>query len=327
MAKFEIYFHGLVCFYAPEPRGGNPKAPKTMALFIRDKDHERALVTLDEVAHVPGFNTISMTVTGGTPGVIESSNDQFQRMVPHLGDDDISRGGTVVDPSLAIQLVFPPVIGELLVGMPYLNRGDYQLGQRNSVRDVADHDSPDLRSDADAHSGRKRFRSRSGEAGDAQEQLRGGRRVDDRRHLRQSLPPLLLHHENSHGRSGELRGGCTRGRPHRSRPQPAAHIFQWGSHRGGFCAQTTETGRRTGVSDLHRLWTSRISSRHRSGAGPTDWRRWLARGRVGGPPAAGGLRRPYADSMLEYELAVRTESQCAGSAQYRSQLSTIRKLP
>lgn len=136
MAKFEIYFHGLVCFYAPEPRGGNPRAPKTMALFIRDRDHERALVTLDGDTRFTAFETISMTVSGGATGVIESSDD-FQRMVPHLGEDDISKGGAFVDPSLAIQLVFPPVAGELLVGAPYLNRGDYQLGQRSSVRDVA----------------------------------------------------------------------------------------------------------------------------------------------------------------------------------------------
>lgn len=114
MAKFEICFHGLVCFYAPEPCGGDPKAPKTMALFIRDGHHKRGLVTLDGDTRFPDFNTGSMTVTGGTPGVIESSNDQFQRMVPHLGEDDIFRGGMFVDPSLAIRLVLPPVTGELV---------------------------------------------------------------------------------------------------------------------------------------------------------------------------------------------------------------------
>jgi len=137
MPDFEIYFHGLVCFFAPEARNGNRTAPKTMALFVRDNDHERMVLTADGERHFPGFNTISMTVTGGPQGVIDATDAGFQSDVPHLGDDTVSRAGTVVDPALAIQLAFPPIAGRLFAASRYESRGSYQLGHVNVRRDVA----------------------------------------------------------------------------------------------------------------------------------------------------------------------------------------------
>jgi hypothetical protein len=137
MPDFEIYFHGLICHFAPESRTGNASAPKTMALFVRDDEHERMVVDANDNTHFAGFNSISMTVTGGTTGVIDSTDAGFQRNVPHLGSDDISRSGALVDPTLAIALTYPPVAGRLAVAQLYANKGDYQLGQRNTVRDVA----------------------------------------------------------------------------------------------------------------------------------------------------------------------------------------------
>jgi len=138
MTEFEIYFHGLVCLYAPVSRGDDPMTPKTMALFVRDEpDHDRSITTSDKITRFPRFNSISMTVIGGTPGVIDATDADFQKAVPHLGTDDISRGGAFVDPTLAIPLVFPPVAGRLFVAKRFGNQGEYQLAQRSSVRDVA----------------------------------------------------------------------------------------------------------------------------------------------------------------------------------------------
>jgi len=137
MTDFDIHFYGLVCFFAPEPRGGNPLAPKTMALFVRDIDHERRVTTADRIPRAVNFQTISMAVTGGTPGVIACTDRSFQSGIPHLADDNVTRGGITIDEDLAIKLLFPPVAGRLLAGEPFPRRGNYQLAQRNMRRDVA----------------------------------------------------------------------------------------------------------------------------------------------------------------------------------------------
>jgi hypothetical protein len=137
MTTFEIYFHGLICFYANEPRHGNFLAPKTHALFVRDDDHYRSLVTSDGLIHAMGFNSLSMSVNDGAPQGVIATTDRFQNDVPHLSDDTHSRRGIYVDPTMAIPLAFPSVAGVLDVAQRYKYAANYLLGQSNTTRATA----------------------------------------------------------------------------------------------------------------------------------------------------------------------------------------------
>lgn len=119
MKKFEIYFHGLICFYAPEKRDG-ARDYRTLALFVMDPEHTRKVITRDdEVA----FNkTIE---TNLTPGRITDIDDDFQNYVPHLGDDHVSKSHIVVMPEKAIQLKLPAG-GRLEVAEFYEKKGTYK---------------------------------------------------------------------------------------------------------------------------------------------------------------------------------------------------------
>ena len=119
MKKFEIYFHGLICFYAPEPRDGS-RDYRTLALFVRDAEHTRKVITRDD--EVAFNNTIE---TDLTPGPITEIDDDFQNFVPHLGDDHVSKPHIVVMPEKAIQLLLPAG-GRLEVAEFYRVKGTYK---------------------------------------------------------------------------------------------------------------------------------------------------------------------------------------------------------
>jgi hypothetical protein len=117
--KFEIYFHGLICFYAPEPRSGR-RDYRTLALIVPDGDHTRKVITRDDEV------TFNKSIeTNLPPGTIFDIDDDIQNFVPHLGDDHISKSHVVVTPEKAIQLKLPGG-GRLEVADFYQDRGTYK---------------------------------------------------------------------------------------------------------------------------------------------------------------------------------------------------------
>lgn len=122
MALFEIYFHGLICFFAPEQRYG-PRNYKTDALIVKDPDHQRYLFTSDG-------NRLSITnsLSIGTAGRATSDDSRFQQFVPHLGDLAVTREAVSVVPGNggAIRVSLPN--GSLSVAqLYYTNLGVYEL--------------------------------------------------------------------------------------------------------------------------------------------------------------------------------------------------------
>src|SRR4051812_29660996 len=98
MYTYEIYFHGLVCFYAPEGRYG-ARDYKTKALFVRDPSHKRVVATADGYFGT-GFTSISTSLGAGRARVLP----HFQEFVPHLSDAGITRSNFDVNPVFDIAL-------------------------------------------------------------------------------------------------------------------------------------------------------------------------------------------------------------------------------
>lgn len=130
MTTFEIYFLGLICFYAPEDRYGS-RDYKTEALFVDDPpDHTRIVITSTE-RFGADFSTISLS---HAPGKVNAKDHDFQECVPHLADSGITRRHVSVKPS-KIRLALPN--GAVAhVAQLFDHRGRYALDQTVSVRRV-----------------------------------------------------------------------------------------------------------------------------------------------------------------------------------------------
>jgi hypothetical protein len=125
MIEFEIYFHGLICFYAPEARLG-ARDYKTEALMVDDADHTRKIKTYN--SEVVNLNTISTNLDAGR---VNAQDGAFQTYVPHLSDGAVTRPHVVVDPAKAIRLALPD--GAATVADLYKYNGIYALDGMTTV--------------------------------------------------------------------------------------------------------------------------------------------------------------------------------------------------
>jgi hypothetical protein len=123
MAVFEIYFHGLICFYAPESRYGT-RDYKTEALIVKDEAHTRLLLTPNGYKHEFN-NNLSFEIA---PGRANAEDSRFQRFVAHLGDVEVTRESVIVEPAnracIALKL---PDGSRLRAAELYDMAGEFQL--------------------------------------------------------------------------------------------------------------------------------------------------------------------------------------------------------
>lgn len=136
MPNFELYFNGLICFWADQPRIGEV-TPKTHALFVLDDDHRRVVITPDDQPHFDGFTWLKIETTGGTSGTIDTIESAFVREVPHLGDDRVSRAACLINPGRAIKVELPKIEGELRVAQRFAHEGSYSLDGKTDQHPVA----------------------------------------------------------------------------------------------------------------------------------------------------------------------------------------------
>jgi hypothetical protein len=143
MPKFEIYFHGLICFWADQPRDGDRKAPKKKALFIKNDYHLRTVILPGDKRYFDDFETIELLVEGGNDSPNDGGNTRFQEEVPHLGDDRVTTRGYSVKPDYSIQkgaavsLELPQTGGKLRVAQRYYHEGMYTLDDKTHEHLVA----------------------------------------------------------------------------------------------------------------------------------------------------------------------------------------------
>src|SRR6185369_12935707 len=121
MAQFEIYFHGLMCFYANEGRFG-ARDYKTEALIVEDPDHIRKVKTYK--AELANFGAIRTSLPSGRADVSDAA---FQAYVPHLADAGVSRPFVIVNTKKAIRLALPDA--DAYVAQLYKYKGVYTLDQ------------------------------------------------------------------------------------------------------------------------------------------------------------------------------------------------------
>jgi len=120
MPHFEIYFHGLICFYGDEDRFGQ-RGHKTEALIVEDNDHTRMVKTYNsEKKH---FHSIKTSLT---PGTVDASDQAFQNFIPHMSDVWVTRTSVAVKPAKAIRLALPDrAVAKVAQLYPY--KGIYEL--------------------------------------------------------------------------------------------------------------------------------------------------------------------------------------------------------
>jgi hypothetical protein len=130
MTTYEIYFHGLICFYSEEKRFG-ARDKKTEALIvIEDQYHTREIKT-----YTGTYGTKFSEIAFSLGSAVATASARFQEYVPHLGDLGVTRRDVEIEPDQAISLSLPK--SSLDVAFLYDCKGDFELDRYTSVRPVA----------------------------------------------------------------------------------------------------------------------------------------------------------------------------------------------
>lgn len=130
ITAYEIYFHGLICFYSAEKRFGARDKKTDALIVIEDQYHTREIKTYNG-AYGTKFSQISFSVDSD----VATASVRFQEYVPHLGDLGVTRRSVEIEPYQAISLSLPK--SNLDAALLYDAKGDFELHPYSLTRPVA----------------------------------------------------------------------------------------------------------------------------------------------------------------------------------------------